>query len=229
MIGKLFVIESGTDGSGKATQSELLYNRLESDGYKVKKVEYPNYNSESSSLVKMYLRGDFGKKADDVDPYIASTFFAADRYATYKTEWEDFYMSGGTIIADRYATSNLVHQASKMDDLEEREQFLKWMDDYEYNLYKIPRADSVFFLDVPVDVSSELIKNRKNKITHESEKDIHESDYEYLKKTYENSKYIACKYKWDIINCVDKNKSMRNIEDIHDEIYSKVVNVIKGK
>ncbi len=108
--GKMFVIESGTDGSGKATQTQLLYDRLIKDGFEVRKVSYPNYNSESSALVKMYLRGDFGKKADDVDAYIASTFYAADRYASYKTEWEDFYLKGGIVLADRYTSSNMVHQ-----------------------------------------------------------------------------------------------------------------------
>ena len=184
--GKMFVIESGTDGSGKATQTQLLYDRLIKDGFEVRKVSYPNYNSESSALVKMYLRGDFGKKADDVDAYIASTFYAADRYASYKTEWEDFYLKGGIVLADRYTSSNMVHQASKMDNVEEREKFLEWLDGYEYGLYGLPRADQVFFLDVPVKITEELMKNRKNKITNEDKKDIHESDHTYLEKTYNN-------------------------------------------
>lgn len=130
--GRLFVIESGTDGSGKATQTQLLYDRLISEGYNVRKVEYPNYSSESSTLVKMYLRGEFGKKADDVDAYVASTFFAVDRYASYMTEWKDFFEAGGIVIADRYTTSNMVHQASKMDELDDVEKYLNWLDDYEY-------------------------------------------------------------------------------------------------
>src|SRR3712207_2277438 len=121
MAGKLFVIESGTDGSGKATQTKILYDRLIDDGYRVKKIEFPNYDSDSSALIKMYLNGDFGDKATDVDPYIASTFYAVDRYASYKLEWEDFYLEGGIILADRYATSNMVHQASKMEPGLERE------------------------------------------------------------------------------------------------------------
>ncbi len=226
--GKMFVIESGTDGSGKATQTQLLYDRLIKDGFEVRKVSYPNYNSESSALVKMYLRGDFGKKADDVDAYIASTFYAADRYASYKTEWEDFYLKGGIVLADRYTSSNMVHQASKMDNVEEREKFLEWLDGYEYGLYGLPRADQVFFLDVPVKITEELMKNRKNKITNEDKKDIHESDHTYLEKTYNNSKFVAEKYAWNIINCLDgKIEKMRSIEDIHEEIYQKVLKEIK--
>lgn len=237
MEGKLFVIESGTDGSGKATQTKLLYDRLISDGYNVMKVEYPNYRSRSSELVKMYLDGDFGKKADDVNPYIASTFFAADRYASYKIEWEDFFRSGGIILADRYTTSNMVHQASKMDDDNDKEKFLTWLEDFEFNLYGLPKPNEVFFLDVPVEVTSELMKDRKNKYSDDVKKDIHESDLGYLKRTYVNSKYVAKKYDWSIIDCLkktyvesDRDKeviSMKSIEEIHNIIYEKVVDAIR--
>lgn len=224
MNGKLIIIESGSDASGKATQSEELLKKLTADGYNVRKVEYPNYKSESSTLVKMYLRGDFGKHADDVDAYIASTFFTADRYASFKTEWEEFYRSGGIVIADRYTTSNMVHQASKME-IEERDKYLDWLEDYEYNLFKIPRPDEVIFLNVPVDYSIKLMENRKNKFTGEDEKDIHESDKNYLKKTYNNSLYIADKYNWKRVECVE-NEQLRTIEDISNEIYGIVKNIL---
>ncbi|MED9948244.1 MAG: deoxynucleoside kinase [Peptacetobacter hiranonis] len=224
MNGKLIIIESGSDASGKATQSEELLKKLTADGYNVRKVEYPNYKSESSTLVKMYLRGDFGKHADDVDAYIASTFFTADRYASFKTEWEEFYRSGGIVIADRYTTSNMVHQASKME-IEERDKYLDWLDDYEYNLFKIPRPDEVIFLNVPVDYSIKLMENRKNKFTGEEEKDIHESDKNYLRKTYNNSLYIADKYNWKRVECVE-NEQLRTIEDISNEIYGIVKKIL---
>ena len=224
MNGKLIIIESGSDASGKATQSEELLKKLTADGYNVRKVEYPNYKSESSTLVKMYLRGDFGKNADDVDAYIASTFFTADRYASFKTEWEEFYRSGGIVIADRYTTSNMVHQASKME-IEERDKYLDWIEDYEYNLFKIPRPDEVIFLNVPVDYSIKLMENRKNKFTGEDEKDIHESDKNYLRKTYNNSLYIADKYNWKRVECVE-NEQLRTIEDISNEIYEIVKNIL---
>lgn len=216
MSGKLIIIE-GSDGSGKATQTKKLYDRLEENKYNIRKVEFPNYKSESSALVKMYLRGDFGKHAEDVDPYICSTFFAVDRYASFKTEWEEFYNNGGIIICDRYTTSNMIHQASKME-IEDRDKYLDWLNDLEFNLYKIPKPDCVIFLDVPVEMSQKLMKDRNNKITGESQKDIHESDFDYLKKSYENSLYIAQKYDWQRIDCI-KDDKMRTIEDIHEEIY----------
>lgn len=219
--GKLIIIESGSDASGKATQSEKLYNRLVTDGYNVRKVSYPNYESDSSALVKMYLKGDFGKDAEDVSPYVASTFYAADRYASYKIEWETFYQSGGIVIADRYTTSNMVHQASKMDR-EEREKFLAWLEEFEFDMYQLPQPDFVVFLDVLPEISNELMKDRTNKATGEQEKDIHESNKEYLRKSYDTALYIAEKYNWNKINCVE-NQTLRSIEDIHEEIYKKVI------
>lgn len=225
MSGKLIIIESGSDGSGKATQSKKLYDRLLKEGYKVRKVEYPNYESSSSSLIKMYLKGEFGDKPDDVDAYVASTFYTVDRYASYKREWEEFYLDGGIIIADRYTTSNMVHQASKIDDIKKRDEYLDWLFDYEYNLYKLPQPSQVIFLDVNPDVTSKLMENRNNKFSGDSKKDIHESNMNYLKKTYNNSLYIANKYNWTKINCIE-SKKLRTIEDIHKEIYTKVKNHI---
>ena len=156
MKGKLIIIESGSDASGKATQTKKLVERLSNEYKNIRKVEYPNYESESSALVKMYLRGDFGKNPSDVDPYVASTFYAADRYASFKTEWEEFYNNGGIVIADRYTTSNMVHQASKMDK-EDRDKYLDWLVDYEFNLYKIPKPDCVIFLSCTVHVTDHVL------------------------------------------------------------------------
>ena len=224
-MGKLFVID-GTDGSGKQTQLERLKNKFEENGIAYKLVSFPNYNSPSSSLVKMYLSGEFGENAKDVSPYIASTFFAADRYATYKKDYEEYYKNGGIILADRYTTSNMVHQASKMDE-DERDKYLDWLVDYEFNMYKIPQPDCVVFLDVPVNFSKKLMENRKNKFTGEKKKDIHESDIKYLEKSYENSLYIADKYNWNKINCVENDK-LRSIDSIHEEIYNLVIDRIKS-
>lgn len=223
--GKLIIIESGSDGSGKATQTEKLYERLSSEGYRVKKVTFPNYESESSSLVKMYLRGDFGKNPEDVDPYVASTFFAADRYASYKTDWGAFYEDGGIVISDRYTTSNMVHQGAKMEDRDQLENYLNWLYDLEYNTYKIPEPDAVFFLDVDPKISQKLISDRKNKIDGTSQKDIHESDSEYLMKSYRNAIHIADKYSWEKVGCT-KDGEMMDIGEITDKLYKKIIEII---
>lgn len=224
MSGKLIIIE-GSDASGKATQTSKLYDRLVSEGLKVKKVEYPNYNSDSSALVKMYLNGDFGDKAEEVNPYIASTFYAVDRYASYKKEWEEFYKDGGIIIADRYTTSNMIHQAAKMQG-EEKDKFLDWLYEYEFNMYKLPEPDCVVFLNMPPDFSAKLMKDRANKITGESKKDIHESNKEFLINSYNNALYIADKYSWSKVNCTE-GEAIKTIDEIHEDVYKTVKSIIQ--
>lgn len=219
MKGKLFIIE-GLDGSGKETQTKKLYDRLKDD-FNIKKVEFPNYKSDSSALVKMYLNGDFGDKAEDVDAYISSTFYAVDRYASYKTEWEDFYLNGGIVLADRYTSSNMIHQASKIEDKKEQEKYLDWLDDLEFNMYGLPRPTKVIFIDMPPEYSQQLMKKRDNKITGQAKKDIHECNAEYLEKSYHNAMDIVKAYNWPIINCV-KDGKLLTIDQIHDKIYNEV-------
>lgn len=218
--GKLIIIESGSDASGKATQSQKLYDRLLAEGYKVKKVTYPNYDSPACMPVKMYLNGDFGKKPDDVNAYTASTFYAIDRFASYKTEWEKFYKEGGIIISDRYTTSNMVHQAVKMEKVE-REKYLDWLCELEFEHNGLPVPDCVIFLDVPSEISQKLMADRANKFTGGEEKDIHESDEAYLAKCYQNSLEIADKYGWKKIQCT-KGNQLKTIEMIHEAIYNEV-------
>ncbi len=214
---KLFVID-GTDGSGKQTQFEKLKERLKKEGIEYKVVSFPNYDSPSSSLVKMYLSGEFGKDAKKISPYIASTFYAADRYATFQKEYKEYYEKGGIILADRYTTANMVHQAGKIENREERKKFLDWLWNFEFNLYGLPIPTEVFFLNMPVEKSLELIKNRENKFTHDSKKDIHESDQNHLMDAYHAACEVAKEYHWCEIQCV-RNDEIRSIEDIHEEIY----------
>jgi len=167
-MGKLIIIE-GTDGSGKQTQTGLLYEKLcEIKGReKVRKISFPNYESKASEPVKMYLSGEFGEKADSVNAYAASVLFSVDRFASFKTEWEEFYNNGGIVLSDRYTISNMIHQASKIKDREEREKYLDWLVDLEWNKIGIPKPNLVFFLDIPFEFSQKLMKDRKNKITEE--------------------------------------------------------------
>jgi dTMP kinase len=221
--GKVIVIE-GSDGSGKATQTKKLFDRLASDGFSIRKVEYPNYGSDSSALVKMYLNGEFGSRPEDVNPYAASSFYAVDRYASYKKEWEGFYLQGGVVLADRYTTANMVHQASKIENLSERESFLDWLWDYEFVKLGLPVPDCVIFLDVDPSCSRMLMENRSNKISGEQDKDIHEKDPVFLRKSHESSCQVAEKYGWIRVSCTEEGR-LREIDDIHEEIYSRVINM----
>lgn len=219
-MGKLFVIE-GTDGSGKQTQLNKLIERLDKDKIEYRKISFPNYDSPSSSLVKMYLSGEFGKNARDVNPYIASTFYAADRYATFQTGIKEYYENGGIVLADRYTTANMVHQAGKIKDKNERKKFLDWLLDFEFNLYGLPVPTEVFFLNMPIEKSMELMKKRENKFTNEKEKDIHERDKEHLIDAYNAAIDLAKEYNWYEIKCV-KDNQIRTIEDIHEQIYKEI-------
>lgn len=223
MKGKLIVIEAG-DGSGKATQTKLLFDKLALNNYRVMKVEFPDYQSNSSALIKMYLNGEFGDNPNDINPYAASTFYAADRYASYKTVWEGFYQSGGIILADRYTTSNMVHQAAKIVNPVEREEYLKWLWDLEFVKFKLPVPDCVIFLDMHPKYSQLLINNRSNKLG-ESEKDIHERNYDYLVNSYNNAKQIKISYEWTMVNCVH-NGQLKSKDEIHREIYEIVKKLI---
>ena len=219
-MGKLFVID-GTDGSGKQTQFEELKKRLDRENIEYKTVSFPNYDSPSSSLVKMYLSGEFGEDPKAVNAYVASTFYAADRFATFKKDYEEYYKNGGIILADRYTTANMVHQAGKITDAIERDKFLEWLWDFEFNLYGLPVPTKVFFLNMPIEKSIEIMKNRENKFSHTTTKDIHERNKEHLEDSHKAACYVAKKYDWCEINCV-KDDNIRTIEDIHEEIYKTV-------
>lgn len=221
---KIIVVE-GVDSSGKATQSKILSERLKKDEKNVISVEFPNYNSDSSSVVKMYLGGEFGTDPNSVSPYAASTFFAVDRFASVKGEWKEFFKDDKIVIADRYTTSNMVHQASKISDLGEKSKFLDWLYDFEYNILGLPQPDLVIFLDMPVENARQLMAQRANKIDNSQVKDIHERNEGYLKQSYDNACFVAEKYGWKRIKCAIDGK-VRAIDDIADEIYSAVKEVL---
>ncbi|HHX96097.1 MAG TPA: thymidylate kinase [Clostridia bacterium] len=216
--GKLIVIEA-PDGSGKKTQSELLVERLKKAAHPVKKVEFPNYKSPASALVKMYLQGDFGENPEAVNPYAASAFYAVDRFASFLQEWQEFYLKGYLIVADRYTTSNLIHQGVKFSSSEAREAFFTWVWDFEFKYLALPKPDLVFFLDMPPQYSQQLIARRKNKFTGKTQKDIHEINEIHLRQAYENACWLAEKYNWHKIACV-KEGVIKPVSTIHEQIYT---------
>jgi len=212
----LIVIE-GVDGSGKQTHTENVYNMLLEENIPARKIHFPVYESESSSLVKMYLSGAFGERAEDVNPYASSSFYAVDRIASYLSDWKSDYQNGKVVISDRYTTSNAIHQASKLEGAEQ-DKYLNWLFDYEYNLCGLPAPDAVIFLDMPPQYGEKLISNRSNKATGETEKDIHEKDKNHILTSYNTAKKIADKFGWKIIKCV-KDGKIRTIDEISNEIF----------
>ena len=213
---KLIVIE-GLDGSGKATQAALLCEGLRKQGVKVRKVSFPAYDSDSSALVKMYLSGQFGSKPDDVNAFAASSFYAVDRYASFKKDWSEDYETG-VVVADRYTTSNAIHQCSKLPE-EQWDQFLDWLFDFEYRKLGIPEPDLVVYLKVDPEVSQRLMTGRYG--GHEEKKDIHEKDVEYLNHCRVAADYCAARFGWKTVECT-RNDEMRTIEDIQRELFWKL-------
>lgn len=219
-MGKLIVIE-GLDGSGKSTQLELLEQNLKTRGIDCKAVSFPNYQSPSSTLVKMYLGGEFGKNPNDVNAFAASVFYTVDRYASFKSDWGNYYMGGGTVVSGRYTTSNAVHQCSKLPESEWKK-FLDWLYDFEYNKIAIPKPDKVIFLDMPIEVSQKLLSKRYE--GDEAKKDIHESDTSYLAKCRKAALFTAKYSNWEIIPC-SRDGEPRTIEDIADDVLNQVLKV----
>ena len=216
-MGKLIVFE-GTDGSGKSTQFSLLTKRLQAEQVEFRTMVFPQYSEPSSALIRMYLGGEFGTKPSDVNAYAASTFYAVDRYASYQKVWKTYYRQGGLILSDRYTTSNAVHQASK-EPPERREEFFRWLQDFEYNRLELPRPDIVIYLDVPTELTGEMLRKRENR-TH-THADIHEQNMDYLRQCRAVGMDAATHYGWTVIHCARTGK-MRSREEIHQEIYALV-------
>lgn len=222
--GTLIVLE-GIDGSGKATQSALLEKKLKEAGKDVMHISFPDYVSDSSALVKMYLKGDFGADPGDVNPYAASLFYAVDRFASYRMKWKDFYEKGGIIIADRYTTSNMVHQMTKYDDEEERTQFLSWLEKTEYEELELPRPDLVILLDIPLRMSEALVKARA---AEGGSMDIHEQHLDYLRKCHDAYQALVRCYGWERIPCA-REGVLRSVTDIGRDVDAAVEKVMKNR
>ena len=222
MQGTLIVME-GIDGSGKSTQYRLLGERLTREGRDFRAVSFPRYGEESSALIRAYLSGAFGTKPGDVNPYAASTFYAVDRFASYRTDWGAYYQEGGLVLCDRYTTSNACHQGSKFLPGEARKDFLDWLARFEYGLMGLPEPDLVLYLDVDLAVSRRQLRARQD-ATH-TDADIHERDEAYLAECLAAGRFAAEHYGWTRIQCV-RDGALRAVEDIHEEICQAVRGIL---
>ena len=221
MHGKLIVFE-GTDGSGKATQTALLCEELERRKIPYKKLTFPRYDEQSSALIRLYLSGAFGDKPEDVNAFAATTFYAVDRYASYKQDWGKFYEDGGLLIADRYTTSNAVHQTAKLPP-QQRQAYLDWLFDFEYHMLGLPEPTKVIYLDLPTELSEKMMRKRESDTNTSA--DIHEKNREYLQHCRENAAFVVDYCGWTKIDCAE-NGQVRSIENIHAEVMKIVDNLL---
>ena len=214
-----FIAIDGLDGSGKGTQTDILVERLKKENKKVRVLSFPMYENDSSLFARMYLDGKFGKNPSDTNAYVASMFFASDRYISYKTDWMNDISDPDTyVIANRYTSANAVHQLSKLPE-SEWEGFLSWLWDFEFKKLGLPMPDDIVYLEVHPDVSLSLVKSRSEETGRKI--DIHEGDRNYMFKCYDAALYVSKTLGWVQISCV-KDGKMRTREDVAEEIYKRL-------
>ena len=213
-MGKLIVFE-GIDGSGKSTQFNLLCKRLTAVGIKFTRLVFPQYDQPSSALIRMYLNGAFGQHPEDVNAYAASTFFAVDRFASYKQIWQNAYEQGELILSDRYTTSNAVHQGSKLPK-EARIAYFDWLYDFEFHLLGLPAPDVVIYMDTTIQIALEQMEKRRQETGTQG--DIHELDIPYLTGCLDCAQDAARHFGWYRLSCLDAGRQ-RGVEELHEEIY----------
>ncbi|MGN0584543.1 MAG: dTMP kinase [Ruminococcus sp.] len=220
--GKLIVLD-GIDGCGKTTQFTLLADKLKEMNVPVKPVSFPEYDKPSAALVKMYLGGDFSDVPGGVNSYAASSFYAVDRFASYKLYWEEAYKKGSLILASRYTTSNAIHQMGKLPK-EQWDEYLEWLGDYEYDKLGLPKPDCVILLSMPLEISQKLLMERYD--GDSGKKDIHESNLEYMRSCLVSAEYAAEKLGWRVVDC-SEGGSIRSIQSIHEELLNIIEEVNK--
>ncbi len=218
MKGKFIVIE-GTDGSGKKTQAKILCEKLNEAGINCIVQSFPNYDSPACTPVKMYLNGEFGD-IGCLDAYQANSLYAVDRLCTMMG-LKDHIENGGSIVFDRYVESTMLHQAALIENQEERDKFLDYVNDFEFGKLKLPKPDLVIFLDVPVEVSKKLADSR-GEYKSGNKKDILEQDISHLTKAFNSGKYVANKYGWTQISCLNESGNLKSIEEISNDIFEVV-------
>lgn len=224
MKGKLIVID-GTDGSGKKTQTNILVDKLKESGFDVEIADFPQYGKRSASLVEDYLDGKFGS-AKEVGPYRASIFYACDRYAA-SFKIRKALEQGKIVVCNRYTSSNMGHQAGKIPDIQERDKFLEWLDELEFKIFNIPKPDINILLYVPPKKGQELAENKWNSdYVRGNEKDIHEKDITHLKEASEAYLYVAKKFNWIIIDCM-QDSELSSIEQVSMMVWDKIKDIIR--
>ena len=217
-IGKLIVVEGACDGIGKTTQYELLSKRLHSEGKTIANHHFPSYGTYQGAPVEKYLKGEYGQLSE-LSSFFINSLYAIDRGITWYTDLKPLYDQGAIILLDRYTTSSLIYQSALIDDTREKERFIDYVIDFEYNKIGMKEPDNVIFLHAPFDLVTEMRNGRKE--NEGVENDIHESDLNYMKKVYESAMFVADYLSWDKVQCNDGNE-MRSIDDIHEEVYSLV-------
>lgn len=221
----LFVVFEGCDGTGKTTQSRLLISRMKQAGERPIRLKFPAYKSLSSGPVRMYLGGELGEDPDAISPYAASMLYAVDRYCSFKSSWEKLWRGGSPLVADRYVTSNMIFQSAKLPAAE-RSAFVRWLDELEYGKLGLPRPDAVVFLDLPIEVSEQMVRQRAERTGQPV--DIHERDLEFQHAVREAGQALAEASGWIVIDCARDGKLLPPAE-LSDLIWERIKEYRRGE
>ncbi len=217
-LGKLVVID-GTDGSGKATHAGMLIERLAREGRNASLADFPRYKNPSAYFVERYLRGEYGP-LETIGAKKASLFYALDRYDA-SFDMRKSLQEGAIIVSNRYVSSNMGHQAGKIDDPTERAECIEWLKELEYGIFELPRPDANVLLYVPPEVGQMLVdKKAAREYTQGKKRDIHEADLSHLQKASGAYLEVATREGWKVINCMADSQTLRPKEVIHEEIYA---------
>lgn len=216
-----FIVIDGTDGSGKATQTELLVKRLKKEGRKVKKLDFPRYGKKSAALVEEYLNGNY-ETAQDVGPYRASIFYACDRYAA-SFQVKAWLSEGNIVVSNRYVTANMGHQGGKIKDKKKRKKYFEWLYDLEYNIFSIPKPDINLILHVDAAIAQKMVDSKgKRDYIKNGRRDIHENDLKHLRDAERVYLEIAQNFPgFQLIECT-KDGSIISKKEISDLVWNKL-------
>jgi dTMP kinase len=226
--GKLIVLD-GSDGSGKATQTWFLLARLKKEGYRVKTLDFPQYEANFfGKLIGKCLAGEYGDFIG-IDPHIASVLYAADRFES-KEVIEKWLKAGYVVVLDRYVSANQIHQGGKVHEVKKQREFLQWLDQLEHAVFGIPRPDRIIYLDVPVAVAQKLLANENTKKTKvylgKQQKDLAESNPRHLMESRANALKLVKKFNaWTKIDCTKKGELLSR-EIIAEKVWKVVEKIV---
>ncbi len=220
---KLIVIEGACDGIGKSTQFALLKEKLSSMGIGVASHHFPSYGTYHGAPVEAYLKGDLGTP-DSLSPYFVNSLYAIDRAVTWQSILKTKSEDGSLILLDRYTTSSLIYQSALITDKNEKDTFIDYVTDFEYNKLAVPEPDLVIFLDAPFETATSLRSARES--NEGIEHDIHEVDTVFMKAVYDSAQYVCDRLSWKRISCTDSDGKLKSREDIHAAVFSAVREIL---
>jgi len=218
-VGVLIELE-GIDGSGKGTQAQRLVKRLTDEGWSVELFSFPRYTETAfGKIVGDFLNGRFGS-LEEVDPFVAALFYAGDRFESRRL-LKAALDKTDVVVCDRYVASNVAHQAAKLENAEQQAELIEWVERLEFDVFGLPRPDLVLLLDVPVEVSQQLIAHKEKRSYTDRKADLQEANLSYLEKVRRLYHQLAQRPQWRLVECVKQNQLL-SVDAVHELLWQEV-------